>query len=117
MQGVTNDSSNVTICPNTFVSFTCRSTTGVVVWRLDNGQTSSLRRLGETSTLGIFELSVTNVITLDLVVESVASTDSADKDFTLSCHTSVTNGSSSSLFTSVRGEFMINSYLIDYIVL
>lgn len=112
-QSVTNDSTNVTICPNTLVTFTCRSTTGIVVWRTDNEQSSSLTRLGETATLGIFELSVTNVIALDLLVESVASTESAVNDFTLSCHTAVTNGLSSSLFVSVRGEFMINSYSME----
>ena len=116
-QSVTNDSTNVTICPNTLVTFTCRSTTGIVVWRTDNEQSSSLTRLGETATLGIFELSVTNVIALDLLVESVASTESAVNDFTLSCHTAVTNGLSSSLFVSVRGEFMINSYSMDVVMI
>ena len=111
VQNVTNDSSNITICPNDPITFSCRSTTGILVWSLDNGQSATLTNLGENGTLGDFQLFVTNVTKLSLVVESTATISSPVTNFILSCHTNVTNGLnrlSSAIEVVVRSK----SYLI-----
>ncbi|XP_019861784.1 PREDICTED: uncharacterized protein LOC109590306 [Amphimedon queenslandica] len=95
IQNVTSDSSNITVCPNDPITFSCRSTTGILVWALDDGQSISMAyftSLGEMVTLGDFELVVTNVTILSLEIESTATISSPVTNFTLSCHTNVTNG-------------------------
>ncbi|XP_019854370.1 PREDICTED: uncharacterized protein LOC109583454 [Amphimedon queenslandica] len=92
IQNVTSNSSNITICPNDPITFSCRSTTGILVWELDDGQSISLTSFGEMKTLGDFELVVTNVTILSLEIESTATISSPVTNFTLSCHTNVTNG-------------------------
>ena len=107
VQNVTYDSSNITICPQTPITFTCQSTTGIVIWSLDNGSNMSLSSLGETKTLGGFQLSVTNVTILLLLVESTAVISNAASDFTVSCHTAITGGLGSSIAVSVRSEWLL----------
>lgn len=105
VQNITNDDSNITVCPGTPVSITCQSTTGEVVWSLGDG-VRRLTSLEETDTLGNFTLLVTNVTRLLLLVESTASAG-IYSDVIIMCSTG-TNASpelSSSLSLNIRSEF------------
>lgn len=113
MHNITSDSSNVTLCPSTPISFTCQSTTGELVWKLDD-VSIVLTSIGQTGTLGNFTLLVTNITELLLLVESTAIGLVVD-DVTLFCM----NELSSSLSATIRSKFKdsCNSLLNMNIVL